>query len=193
MFGASAVDYGASNCTGATSGNEGPVKFGGFIIGNGGGVQQASDCSSSQFDNNGLTTSVGGLYVVTATLAWASNTTTGTDRRIRITVNNNEAAVAEGPPVTESGKFTQQSVSAIVGLSSGDVVQLQALQDSGATLGIQGGTLSMSYLSDQVSFEQSTMARGAPPRRGSSTYAIRRYPQGRWWASATTSPPSGAR
>jgi hypothetical protein len=82
-----------------------------------------------------------GTYVVTASLAWASN---GTGMRSITLDSPNASAIATSQVPAVSGGETRQSVSGVI--RSPGSVDLRAYQNSGAPLAINSGRLSVAWV-----------------------------------------------
>src|SRR5215211_4061917 len=90
------------------------------------------DCSPGA--QSRLTAAVDGLYVVSATIGWASAPTG--DRRLEIRRTNvgGAAEIASDTRMAATNAGTEQTASTMIDLSAGDYVQVFATQDSGSDL-----------------------------------------------------------
>jgi len=85
----------------------------------------------------GLRAPVAGEYLLTAGVAWLTNSTGG--RRIHIEVPGNAIAAAGSEEIANPFGFTVQSTSTMVPLKRGAIVKLFAAQSSGSPLPLDGG------------------------------------------------------
>jgi len=93
--------------------------------------------------NDGLQAPISGTYIATASASWNNSSTFG-DRVITLRINgtDSDSVTQQASPFT----VTNQNISEIFHLNSGDLVQLELYQDSGGSLGLQSASLGLAYL-----------------------------------------------
>ena len=92
------------------------------------------DCAAS--GQSQLVAPIDGIYLAAAQVSWPSNSTNTRTLIITLTESGSPAEVATDVRDALTGGGTQQSLSTIVRMDSGDFVEASVAQDSGATLAL---------------------------------------------------------
>jgi hypothetical protein len=93
--------------------------------------------------NDGLQAPISGTYIATAQVSWNNPSTAGY-REIALRINGTDTDSVTQTPIAIT--LTNQNISEIFHLNSGDLVQLEILQTGGAGVGLQGASLGLAYL-----------------------------------------------
>lgn len=92
------------------------------------------DCHSTSVSSGRLTANTAGMYVISASIAFADNATGR--RKVSIRWNDATLIAQESQPASTAGDSTYMTVSTIYKMAAGDYVEVQVYQNSGGALNL---------------------------------------------------------